>query len=179
MIAALTVSAREHGIVRLFHLNTSPEQARFLQQENAAVADILGLDQVDPDYAEVFALSDLEELGLPGYLIEGCGIPADVIAADRERLGALTGWVLVLFSKAFGGRDVRLTPAEGVDLVAQYSETPTDWTATPIKTESAKPGSGPTRIAPRQARADARRIGGTIFAVFMLIIAVILLAIFF
>lgn len=180
MNAALSVPSLESGVVRIFALNMPPEQARFLQQENTAVADVLGVSQIDPDYTEVFALSDLEELGLDGYLVEGCGIPAETIAADQHRLKTLSGWVLVVFSRAFGGEETNLTPAKGVELVSTYSETQTDWTsAAPIETQSALPGTGAARMPPRQARATARRIGGTIFAVFMVIIALIFVTVLF
>ena len=172
MSDALTVHKNEAGVVRLFRLDMPPEHARFLQNEPAAVADKLGLESLDAEHVDVVRIGDLDELGLAGYLTEGIGVADDVIDADRELLGQLTGYVLVLLSRAFGGRAAEIRPGDGVTLLRTYGQVPTDWTGGLLESESAQTGSG-VRSSPRVARAQARRIGGSIFAVFMILIALI------
>ncbi len=171
MTDALNVPAGEIGKVRLFALNMPPEQAKFLREPGAADG-VLGVLQVDQAYVEVFPVRDLEGVGLSGYLADGCGIPADQLAPDRDRLAALTGYVMIVLSRAFGGRAVTLHPTSDIRLIATYSEEPTDWTAAPLPIDSALPRAGAPQ-SPRTARTQARRIGGTVFAVFMVLVVLL------
>ena len=132
---------------------------------------ILGVDEIDPEYIEIFPVSDLDELGLAGYLIEGCGVDAELVAPERDRLNAVTGYVMLVHSRAFCGQELTLSPK--LPLLASFNEPVTDWSGTNIETESAKLNTS-TRPPPRQARASARRSGAILFAVFILFIAAIL-----
>lgn len=173
----LAIRPGETGIVRLFALDMAPKRARFLREPGAA-AQALGLEALDPGQVDIFAVSDLEDLGLDGYLTEGAGIAPDRVAPDRARLRAIGGWVMVVRSRAFGGRAERIAPAAGVNLIGVYAEPGTDWTAQGrIETASARPGGAGTRKSPREARASARNTGAAVFAVVMLIVAVIVLAV--
>lgn len=174
---ALIVPEGEHGRIRVFALDLPPEQAEFLR-EPGAVDQMLGLAGLDPAQIDVIRLRDLEELGLAGYLTEGCGLPEELIEADRAMLKALEGYVLVVRSPAFKGKPAVLAPEPGVRLIATYVEPGTDWTAEPIRSDSAKPYSAP-RQSPREARSRARRIGGGLFAVVMLLIALVLWRVIF
>ena len=166
----LEVPRGEHGVIRVFTLDMAPEQAAF-QREPGAAEQMLGLTGLAADQIDVIRLDDLEDLGLAGYLTEGCGIPAAQIDPDRARLAALKGWVMVVRSRAFGGDPARITPAPGVTLVAGYREPATDWRAEPLRSRSAEPYSAP-RQSPREARSRARRIGATLFGIVMTLIFV-------
>lgn len=168
---SLIVPQGERGRIRVFALDMRPEQAEFLR-EPGAVDQMLGLAGLDPAQIDVIRLRDLEELGLAGYLTEGCGLPGEMIEPDRAMLEALEGYVLVVRSPAFGGKSAVLAPEPGVRLIATYVEPDTDWSAEPIRSDSARPYSAP-RQSPREARARARRIGGGLFAVVMLLILLI------
>lgn len=174
MTDILTVTPGERRVVRLFDLDMAPEHIRFLKSEPGALAQALGVSDIDPDHAEILKVSDLEELGLATYLTEGAGIPEAEIAADRDRLAALKNHVLVVLSRAFGDRAETIRPREGIRPIAIYGQPATDWTATPIPTDSAAPG----RTPPREARAAARRTGGLVFAAVMVLLAVMLWLIF-
>ncbi|SFU03666.1 hypothetical protein [Sedimentitalea nanhaiensis] len=170
MSEVLTIPAGETGKVRVFALDVPPEQARFLT-EPGAVEQMLDSGPLAAPHVEVFPLSDLDELGLTGYLIEGCGIPAGQITPDRARLQALKGHVLLIFSGAFGGRAAQVVLPNTVRPVATYSATPTDWRAgPPISTDSVKLRAGQLQ-PPRATRARARLIGGGIFALCLGLIA--------
>ncbi|WP_240931903.1 hypothetical protein [Parasedimentitalea denitrificans] len=159
-------------MIRVFNLDMRPEQARFLR-EPGALPQVLGIEDINLDQVEIFPISDLEDLGLVGYLTEGCAVPADHITADRERLMELTGHVMLIRSRAFGGEETRLTPAEQITFIGAYGEDQTHWTGAQIQADSAKPYSAP-RLSPRANRAKARRIGASIFAVVMLLLLALL-----
>lgn len=171
MTQPLIIPANETGKVRVFELNMPEDRAEDLRQPGGPDG-VLGVLQVDPAYVEIFPVEDLEQLGLAGYLVEGCGIPAEQVAPDRARLEALKSHVMLVLSRAFGGRAVTLHPTSDVRLVATYEEPPLDWTATQIETASARPNTDAPR-SPRAARQRARQIGGGIFAAFMLLIAAV------
>ncbi|MCI5096354.1 MAG: hypothetical protein MRY77_08580 [Rhodobacteraceae bacterium] len=177
MTEAIDIPLGERGAIRVFTLDMHPEQAKFLR-EPGALAQVLGLDAIDMDQVEIFPVEDLEDLGLEGYLAEGCNVPSEQIAADRDRLQAITGYVLLIRSRAFDGQAVTLTPAQSITLVARYTERGTDWQAQPLQTASAAPFSAP-RPSPREARAQARKIGATLFAVMMTLILVVVLMLVF
>lgn len=168
---SVQVRPNETSVIRIFAMDMPAEQARF-QTDPLAMKQILGVDEIDPDYVEIFPLSDLDQLGLAGYLIEGCGVPEDAVATERERLNAVTGYVMLVHSRAFGGRGVTLTPT--LPLIATFNEPATDWSGEKIESQSAKIYTS-TRPAPRQTRAQTRRIGAIVFIVFMLIIVAIIL----
>mgnify|MGYP001068511653 CR=1 FL=1 len=166
----MTVAAGERGVLRLFALNMPPEQARFLA-EPGAVAQVLGVSELDPNQTEVIALGDLDQMGLAGYLTQGFDIAADQI--DHAALGALTGHVLLVRSPAFRGQAATLTPAPQLSLIATLTEPLTNWHAAPIPDDIARQFTA-RRTAPRAARSQARRIGAILFSVMMLLIALVL-----
>ncbi|PCJ06882.1 MAG: hypothetical protein COB16_12485 [Rhodobacteraceae bacterium] len=172
MDSVIHIPAGERGIIRVFDLDMRPEQSRFLR-EPGALAQVLGVDEINLDHVEIFPLSDLEDLGLVGYLNEGCGVPADQLAPDREGLMALSGHVLLIRSRAFDGEEVRLTPATPLTLIGTYREYLTQKTGAPIQTKSARLYTAP-RLSPRAGRAKARRIGAGLFTVIMLALLIIL-----
>lgn len=171
MQGVIEIPAQERGVIRIFDLEMPAEQALFLQ-EPGALAQLLGIDDIDLSHVEIFPVSDLDELGLAGYLLQGCGLTEAQITPDRDRLSALTGHVLLLRSRAFGDRALRLTPAAQIIPVASYGETPVDWTAPPqAAPESSKLYSGAKPSSPRATRAATRRIGASLFAVVVLLFA--------
>ncbi len=162
----LIVAPNEHGVIRLFTLDMRPEEAKFLREPGAA-GQVLGVEGLDPDQIDIFPVSDLEDLGLYGYLSEGCGVSDDQL--DRSKLEAIEGWVMVLRSAAFGGRAATLSPDPRLRLIGLYTEEATNWSGGTIETESAKPFSA-SPPPPREARAKAQRLGSLIFAVVMALI---------
>ncbi len=165
-----TIPAQETGVLRLFSLDMPREQIRFLN-EAGALDDVLGVSGLDTDHVEIFPVSDLEDLGLRGYLTEGHAVPEDQLGAG---LADVTGHVLLLHSRAFAGRAMTLKPGAALVPIGVYSVTPTDWTARPAPVPaSARPNTGVPR-SPREARARARRIGGGIFAAVMILVALLL-----
>lgn len=168
MSTAIEIPKGTRDAVLVFSLKMPAEQVRFLNEEPGAIEQVLGIPDTaalaERDQVEVFDVSDLEDLGLLGYLGEGLGVKEADLSQYGMALDNLTGPVLVLRARAFGGAHATLTPADTVQLVAYLGETKTDWTAPPLTTESAKPRLSQ---APRAARNRARRIGATLFAIVM------------
>ncbi|MES0826193.1 hypothetical protein [Ruegeria sp. SCP11] len=162
-MSKLTVAPHERGVIRLFSLNMRPEEAKFLREPGAA-DQVLGVAGLDPEQIDIFPVSDLEDLGLYGYLNDGCGVSADQL--DRNALAAIEGWVMVVRSAAFGGHATTLTPDRRLRLIGLYTEEATNWTGGPIETESAKPYSAP-KPAPQDDK--PRRVGSAILALVILI----------
>jgi hypothetical protein len=170
MTEPVVVPANETGKVRLYALNLPAERVASMR-DPGALDRLLGVLQVDPASVEIFSVDDLAGLGVAGYLAEGCGIPQDQIDPDRARLQTMKGHVMLVLSRAFGGRAVTLNPAAELDLVGTYSERPVDWSTTPIPTESARKRVGSPH-SPRDRRSRSRQVGGSIFAAFMVLIAI-------
>lgn len=160
----LNVAPHEHGVLRLFQLDMRPEEAKFLREPGAA-DQILGVEGLDLAQIDVFPVSDLEELGLYGYLNEGCGIPKDQL--DRDALESVEGWVMVVRSAAFQGRAATLRPNPKMRLIGLYTEEATNWTGGKIETDSAKPFSAP-QVSTQDDK--PRRIGSAMLAVVALLV---------
>ncbi|NVO57889.1 hypothetical protein HW561_18990 [Rhodobacteraceae bacterium B1Z28] len=160
----LTVAPHEHGVVRLFALDMRPEEAKFLR-EPGAIDQLLGVAGLDPEQIDIFPVSDLEDLGLFGYLNEGCGISEDQL--DRDALQAIDGWVMVLRSAAFGGHAATLNPDPKLRLIGLYTEDATSWSGGVIETDSAKPFSAPQGST--EGIGQPHRIGSAILALVILL----------
>lgn len=117
---SLTIPAHDRHGIRVFAARLSPDDLR--RDKARLAAELLGDPDVDPAFIEIFDLADLSGLGLPAYLTEGLGVPDAAVAADRDRLEALRGPVLILLSKALHGRALTLTPDPRLTLVATYAE---------------------------------------------------------
>ncbi|WP_299412740.1 hypothetical protein [uncultured Sulfitobacter sp.] len=172
-MSTLFIPQYESGVIRIFSISRPmSDMARALKQRPKAMiaSDLLGHDIKD-EAVELFALADLTGVGLPRYLNDGYDVDDDVIQADRARLEALDGYVLLLFSKVSETGDVTLNPSADLTLIGTYSEPKAAHSAVPIAAEAAKPYSGvaastqPTKRGPR----------GSIFTALAAIIIAILI----
>jgi hypothetical protein len=146
------VSSSERGLVRLFAVDLpSEDMDLFRAQENGAdgallswpLKDALGFTYVDEDFIELFPVSDLEELGLTGYMVEGLGIAQKDVDEDSARLAAQKGWVLIVLSAAFDGVAQTLSPKAPLRWIGTYKEDGAPVHFEPLPDASAK-GSAPT-----------------------------------
>ena len=159
----LIIAPHECGVIRLFSLDMRPEEVKFLR-EPGAVDQVLGVEGLDPEQIDIFPVSDLEDLGLYGYLSEGCGVSEDQL--DRAKLDAIEGWVMVLRSAALGGRSATLSLDPRLHVIGLFTEEATNWSGGTIETESAKPFS-----AAQSPPVDNKpsRIGSAVIAILILI----------
>ena len=158
MSAPIDIPAHQSGVIRVFALSMSDADAKALKSDPSARAAALGAE-VDAEQVEIFPVSDLEGVGLAGYLIEGNAVPAADIAPDRAKLDRLGGWVMIVFSRAFKGEATTLTLAPSLTLIGTYGAAGVDWRATEtIRSEAAKPYSGVSK-AGRKRPSDAAMSG--------------------
>lgn len=160
----LTIAPGEHGVIRLFALDMRPEQAKFLREPGAA-DQMLGVTGLDLEQIDIFPVSDLEDLGLYGYLHEGCGVSEDQL--DRTKLASIEGWVMVVRSAAFGGQSAALSPDPRLHLIGLFTEEATSWTGGIIETESAKPFSAAQNPPQRD---KPHRVGSAVIALMVLLV---------
>jgi len=152
----LNVPANEHGVVRVFSLSMSAEEARNLKQDAEMQRAVLGVELLNERGVEVFQIADLGDVGLMGYLREGVDAVEDDLKRDRARLGALEGWVMIVYSSAFDGQEVILAPAPELTLIGRYGQTQIDTTPIELTAESAQPYTGaPTATPPQPAKGGA------------------------
>ena len=118
----LTLPMGERHVLRVFTLNLPAAEVAQLPGKADLLAALLGVEALDAAGVEVFDLADLAGLGLAAYLVEGNGAAEAQIAADRDRLEALTGAVMILHSAAFDGRATRLHPDPRLRLIGTYGE---------------------------------------------------------
>ncbi|WP_299080586.1 hypothetical protein [uncultured Ruegeria sp.] len=161
----LIVSPQDHGVLRLFSLDMRPEEAKFLR-EPGAVDQVLGVDDLDPGQIDIFPTSDLEDLGLFGYLNDGCGVSADQL--NRDELDTVDGWVMVVRSAAFKKKAATLEPDPRLHLIGVFTEDVTNWAGGVIETDSAKPYSAPG-TEPNDSE-TTNRVGSAVLVLVILVI---------
>ncbi|GGX53400.1 hypothetical protein GCM10007385_21820 [Tateyamaria omphalii] len=143
MSADMRVPPNERGVIRVFALSMTDKEAQALKDDPEAIDAALGAS-VDAEQVEVFRVSDLEGIGLVGYLVEGNAVPPEQLSPDKAKLAKLGGWVMIVFSLAFGDRETALNPATTLTLIGTYGEIRTDWRAAEtVEADSAKPYSAP------------------------------------
>lgn len=143
----LSVSRHETGVTRLFAINLPEGQViPFATGDGARLGAALGIDHVDHDFVEVISVADLQTIGLSGYLTEGIGVSARAIEADRARLDALDGHVLLVDSQAFGGMDATLDPSEDLTFIAAFREPAHAPSLEPIRSDGATGTVTPANI---------------------------------
>ena len=128
-MSALSVAEQERGMIRVFALDM-PERdlARLTDpgktdpSPQATVAMLVGLDWLEEGGFEIFETDMLGELGLAGYLRDGGGVAEETLATAKMRLNAYDGPVLILYSRAFGGKPATLTPGPGVTHLGSFAE---------------------------------------------------------
>ena len=67
MSLTMDITATEHGIVRLFAIETAQSF------DHSSLTHALGIEILDPEQVDIITVSDLDELGLEGYLALGMG----------------------------------------------------------------------------------------------------------
>ncbi|WP_415921374.1 hypothetical protein [Tateyamaria sp. SN6-1] len=171
MKPTISIPAREQGAVRVFALSMTDPEAKALRDSADAVAEALGLGAVDMDHVTVFPLSDLDGVGLTGFLHEGAGVPMDDLAPDRAKLDKLSGWAMVVYSSAFEGRAVTLQPASALTLIGTYGAVQTDYSSDEtLSAEAAKPFSG-TAPKTKKKPSDAA-MSGRIATLVLILLAI-------
>ncbi|MEL6915307.1 MAG: hypothetical protein AAFP13_12485 [Pseudomonadota bacterium] len=164
---SLSIPAGERGRIRVYALSMTDREGKALAADPAAKAAALGAADLEADYIDVFPVKNLEGLGLAGYLTEGHGAVAAEVERDKQKLGALSGHVLVVMSKAFGagGRELALDPR--LTLIGVYGQEGVDYAPVAVTSEAAKPTTG----TPAKKPMSDARISGMIATAVLLFLA--------
>ena len=172
MSKPIEVKAGEKGLVRVFALSMEDRAAKDLKEDAQALEQVLGAS-VDVAGVEVFAVSDLGDMPLADYLVEGPGIAEDVLEQDRIKLGALDGWVMLVYSSAFAGKAATLSPAPSLTLIGEYPQEGVDWSGgVDLSTPSALPyqdDATPARKKPSDAAMAGRVATVALLVLFALV----------
>ena len=169
---AIDISTGETGTTRVFSLSMPAAHAKALQASNEAQFAILGVAALNPDGIEVFPVSDLDEIGLAGYLRQGTDADETQIKRDAAKLRALDGWVMLVHSLAFGGNAMRLTPDSALTLIGTYAQPAAPSQHAGITTKAAQPYTGapaPKTAAPDMRRHKSRAIGALILLALLIL----------
>jgi hypothetical protein len=148
------IPAHEHGVLRLFTLDTSQSAGRTLHDnlENGgppadrAAAVALGVGHVDAEWITLLALRDVADIGLASYLIRGFEVPPAQVEQVAGELAAATGHVLIVPSRAFGGAAATLAPAQSLVPLVGLRQDDAPATAHPMS-----PATGPAAEEPDPA----------------------------
>lgn len=171
MSPTLDIPAHEAGMIRVFAVNRPPAdvQADLKRMPVADLArDLLNAPHLDTASAEVFPVSDLSGVGLGAYLSEGYAVEPAALDADRARLDALGGYVMLLFSDSFAGAAATLSPGAEVTLIGTYAEFKPEGAGKPVRSKSAQPYSGTAATPSAPAKRSAM---GSIIVLLALVIA--------
>ncbi len=153
------VSATEHGVIRIFMVNLSADDAARFMQSPEEINRALGVEDLNEEFVELFALSTLDGVGLAGYLIDGLGVAEADVAPYRSRLNGMSGHVLIVLSRAFGGRAATITPTAPLKWIGTYTEEGASVKFEPLPSKGAE---GAVTGSPAKAPKSDARIGGMI-----------------
>lgn len=174
-MTTIEIPKHETGQIRVFAVNrpmADVTEAIESIGKPAVIADLLGRP-IAENGAELFAVSDLTGVGLPNYLLEGYTALSDQITRDQKKLEALDGYVLLLFSSAFGGEAAKLSVGPDLTLIGTYGEEQPDMDVEPLTSEAAQPYSGsPVQTPPTPPRGKP---GGVLMVLAIIVILAILL----
>ena len=177
MTKPIDIAAHESGLVRVFALSLDETAAQRLK-DNSPVNGTAPQDQalggtIDSTRTEVFALSDLGDMSLPDYLLDGAGVKSKPLEKDRAKLAALGGWVLIVYSSAFGDAAQTLTPAPELTLIGTSPQEGVDWRDdVDLSTPSALPyqdTGAPARKRPSDAAMSGRVATAALLVLFALV----------
>ncbi len=127
----------ERGRLRLFAINKTEDEARALLDEGThAIQKLLGVNDLNPDFIELFRLADLGDMGLDDYLHTGYDVPRAQLDPQAGRLRALEGCVLVVLSLAFRDLHVTLPDTPDLTLIGTFGAPAPEWTTTETVTSA-------------------------------------------
>lgn len=172
MSQTLEIPIGERGRIRVFSLSMDREAAETLKGNSAALEQVFQTE-IDIEYVEVFDLADLGDMSFVDYLVEGPGIEASALAAERVTLDALEGWVMVVYSGAFEDTAGPITPDPALRLLGTYPQQGIDWSeGMDLSAASAKPYQGDAGV-PEKKRSDAAIAGRVATAALLVLFALV------
>lgn len=163
----IAITATEAGVVRLFAVDLDPADLEAFHRRNGRwpLQEALGADLLDPGHVDLIRIGDLEGVGLRGYLEQGMGVSRAELDSAGAVLDGLSGAVLVVGSRAFGGQAQHLTVRAPLRYLASlHEETP------PVRFDPLPEGppAAPKRRPPSAAAMSGRVAMVALFLMFAL-----------
>lgn len=166
MTTRLDIPAQEAHVVRVFDVvEKAPLDDDDVMAALGAEGDLRSTE------IELFDIADLGDMPLSSYLAEGHGIAGDELREMRGQLDALSGRVLILPSRAFGGAAMTLRTGSALRLVARLEEDVAPAQFDTLPAEGAR-GSGATPPGPAQP--GMRRAALALVALLIAVAALVL-----
>lgn len=169
------IKAGESGLVRLFGVDIPVDAIDgFIERDASGHSDFmraLGSKKLDDTYAKVFALDDLEGLGLAGYLSEGLGVSDIDISQHLSLIEGMAGVVAVVASPAFAREAQTLVVKSPLRRVATLREDRAPVKFEPLPDASAQ-GQAPAPITGQWSDA---RIGGMVAMAALAVMALLVI----
>jgi len=141
-------------------------------QTNWPLRDALGLKEavLDPEHIELFEAKTIAEYGLARYLTEANGMSEASVAPDADRLDALSGHVLLVFSRGLPEGFTGLHPRDPVHFVGCYTEEKAQDPGLPLHSETAQGQSYHPPAAPRSKPVSDAAMSGRIATLALLVL---------
>ena len=108
------VRAGEAGVIRLYRVNG--------EMGVEEVAGALGTGPLAESHVEVIAPGDLQGVGLSRYLIDGVGADEAEVMPVAGQLDAVSGPVVLVLSRAFGGEEREIAAGPRLEPLARFGE---------------------------------------------------------
>lgn len=135
----IEITSASRGSIWVFAVDIEAQAIKNFTAKNGdwPLARALGVETLDAEHVEVFPTSDLEGVGLAGYLEQGLGVVEEQLDGLRARLDAIKGVVMVLTARAFGDEQAELTPKSPLRLIASFTEDRPPVRFEPLPTQAA------------------------------------------
>jgi hypothetical protein len=122
----IEINGSDSGTLLVFQLDLPGEAVeRFTVQAGTGEWPLkyaLGATTLRNGFVDVVDIRDLEQMRLSQYLTEAHNASGDAFNADRNRLDALTGHLVILPAQAFDNTSQTLRIAPQLRLIGSYSE---------------------------------------------------------
>ncbi len=158
----ITIPANDFGKIRVFALTGTPAEPLQNKQPDV-IAKLFGYEGLNLDYVDVVDIAATGEMGLLGLLQQGYGLTPD--EADIAALSHLSGWVILVMSRATSGSEATLNPMPVLSHVTTLGEDASLTAHASLESEAAK---GVLEPPAKPAKSDAR-IGGMVAMVALIV----------
>lgn len=149
----LTIPADDHGQIRVFA--TDADLPAEVIEKTPRGLEYLFEAELNPDFVDIVRIADLGGMALSAYIAEGYDMAPDLV--DKAAVDAITGYAVLVLSRATGEVETTLTPADGLRHVTTYSPVAKITPPEPLPDASAKGILEPTPTKP--PKSDARMSG--------------------
>ncbi|WP_106746350.1 hypothetical protein [Yoonia maritima] len=162
----LNIPANDHGQIRVFATDL-PLPPEVTGKSPDAITGLFGIN-VDVTYVDVVCIDDLGDMSLSDYIASGYDMQPD--AVDKAAVDAITGYAILLLSRATTGQEVTLNLAPGLRHVTTYSPTIRMTPPTELPSEGAE---GVVTPKPTKAPKSDARMGGMVATVALVVMFLI------